>query len=59
MLVRRKDMSPDISDFVSDLWHDKPIVIILAVAGLIVFALLVIDTYRHRKKLKGRQPKKH
>jgi hypothetical protein len=26
---------------------------------LIIFALLVIDTYRHRKKQKGRHPKKH
>ena len=52
-------MSPDTSNFISDLWRYNPIVIILAVAGLIVFALLVIDTYRHRKKLKGRQPKKH
>ena len=52
-------MSPDITDFVSDVWHNRPIVIILAVAGFIIFVLLVIDTYRHRKKEKGRQPKKH
>ena len=52
-------MSPDISDFVSNIWHYKPIVIVLAVAGFIVFIVLVIDTYRHRKKQKGRQPKKH
>jgi hypothetical protein len=52
-------MSPDISDFVSGVWRDQPIVIVLAVAGFIIFVPLVIDTYRHRKKQKGRQPKKH
>jgi hypothetical protein len=52
-------MSPDISGFISDVWRYKPIVIILGVAGFIVFVLLVIDTHRHRKKQKGRQPKKH
>ena len=52
-------MSPDITNFVSDVWRYKPIIIILIVAGFIVFVLLVIDTYRHRKKQKGRHPKKH
>ena len=52
-------MSPDISDFVGNVWRYKPIVIIVAVGGFIIFALLVIDTYRHRKKQKGRHPKKH
>ena len=52
-------MSPDISDFVGEVWRNKPIVIILVVAGFIVFVLLMIDTYCHRKKQKGRQPKKH
>jgi len=52
-------MKPDISDFVSNVWRFKPIVIFVAVGGLIIFALLVIDTYRHRKKQKDRHPKKH
>jgi hypothetical protein len=52
-------MSPDVSDFVGEVWRGKPIVIILAVAGFIIFVLLVIDTHRHRKKQKGRQPKQH
>jgi heme/copper-type cytochrome/quinol oxidase subunit 2 len=53
------NMSPDNSNFASDLWRYKPIIIILAAAGFIVFVLLVIDTYRHRQKQKGREPKKH
>jgi hypothetical protein len=47
-------VNPDFSDFVSDAWRYKPIVIILVVAGFVVFVLLVIDTYRHRKKWKER-----
>jgi len=52
-------MSPDISDFVSDVWRYKPIIVVLAVAGFIIFVLLVIDTDRQRKRQKGRQPKQH
>jgi len=52
-------MGPDISDFLSEVWHYKPIVIVVGVGGLIIFTLLVIDTYRHRKKQKGRHPKQH
>ena len=52
-------MIADISDFVSDLWHNRPIVIVVVIGGAIVFLLLVIDTYRHRKKQKGRHPRQH
>jgi len=52
-------MDPDLSSFVSDLWRYKPFIIILFAVGLIIFVLLVVDTYRHRKKQKGRHPKKH
>lgn len=52
-------MGQDVSDFVSNVWRYKPSITILAVGGLIIFALLVIDTYRHRKKMKGRHPRKH
>ena len=52
-------MYSDLSDFISEIWRTKPIIIILAVAGFIIFVPLVIDTYRHRKKQKDRQPKKH
>jgi hypothetical protein len=43
-------MNPDFSDFTSKAWRYQPIV----VTGLVVFVLLVIDTYRHRKKRKDR-----
>ena len=52
-------MDSDFSNFVSEVWRYKPLVIILFAAGLIVFTLLVIDTYRHRKKQKRRHLKKH
>jgi uncharacterized membrane protein YsdA (DUF1294 family) len=52
-------MSSDLSDFISEVWRSKPIIVILAVVNFIIFVLLVIDTHRHRKKQKGRQPKKH
>ena len=52
-------MNSDLSDFISDVWRTKPIVIIVAIVGFIIFVLLVIDTYRHRKKQKSREPKKH
>ena len=52
-------MDSDFSSFVSNVWRYKPFIIILFAASLIVFALLVVDTYRHRKKQKGRHPKKH
>jgi len=43
-------MDSDLSKFIGDIWHFKPIIIVLAVGGLIIFSLLVIDTHRHRKK---------
>jgi hypothetical protein len=52
-------MDSGFSSFVSNVWQYNPFIIILIAAGLIIFALLVVDTYRHRKKLKGRHPKKH
>ena len=52
-------MIADISEFVSGIWQNKPAVIIVAVGGVIIFALLVIDTHRHRKKKKGRHSKLH
>jgi hypothetical protein len=47
-------MNSDFSDFVGKAWRYQPIVVILVVAGFLVFVLLVIDTYRHRKKRKDR-----
>jgi len=52
-------MNEALANFLSDLWHEKPILIVLPVIGLIIFVPLVIDTYRHRKKQKRRHPRKH
>jgi cell division protein FtsL len=53
-------MESDISQFIGEIWRYKPIIIILLVAGLIVFILSVIDTHRHRKKIhKKRHRTKH
>ncbi|HTX22051.1 MAG TPA: hypothetical protein VMD27_09390 [Candidatus Aquilonibacter sp.] len=57
--VNSRKVSSDITDFVSEVWHDKPIIVILAIGAFIIFVLLVINTYRHRKKEKKRHPKKH
>ena len=45
-------MDSDLSQFIGDVWRYKPIVVILLVAGLIIFVCSVIDTHRHRKKIK-------
>jgi hypothetical protein len=47
-------MKGDFADFMRDIWHDKPWVIVLLVGGAILFVLFVFDTRRHRKKLKKR-----
>ena len=52
-------MSPDITNFVSNVWRYKPMVIIVGIIGFIIFILLVIDAHRHRKKQKGRHHRKH
>jgi len=44
----------DSSNFLTEIWRDKPIVVVLVIGGLILFILLVMDAYRHRKKQKGR-----
>jgi hypothetical protein len=43
-------MDSDASTFISAVWQYKPVIIVLAVGGLIIFFLSVIDTHRHRKK---------
>jgi hypothetical protein len=52
-------MDSDLSTFVTEIWQHQPIIIVLLIAGFVIFVLLVIDTYRHRKKLKGRQKRLH
>ena len=47
-------MYPAFLDFIRQLWQERPQVIVLLVGGLLIFVLLVIDTFRHRKKLKER-----
>jgi hypothetical protein len=43
-------MDSDVSKFIGDIWQYKPIIFILAIGGVIIFFLVVIDTHRHRKK---------
>jgi hypothetical protein len=43
-------MDSDVSRFVGEIWQYKPIIIVLAIGGGIIFLLAVIDTHRHRKK---------
>lgn len=52
-------MNSDSSSFVSEIWRDKPIVIALAIGGMILFILVIIDTYRHRKQRKDRHKRLH
>jgi len=52
-------MNSDSSSFVSEIWRDKPVIIALVIGGMILFILLVIDTYRHRKKRKDRHKRLH
>ena len=48
-------MDSDFLQFISDLWRYKPIIIVLLVGGFILFILSVIDTHRHRKKIRKRR----
>lgn len=43
-------MDSDVSTFVGEIWKYKPLIIVLAIGGLVIFCLSVIDTHRHRKK---------
>ena len=43
-------MDSNLSQFISEIWRYKPIIIVLLVGGIIIFVLSVIDTHRHRKK---------
>jgi hypothetical protein len=52
-------MNSDLSNFLSELWRYKPIIIVLAIGGMILFVLLVVDTYRHRKRRKDRHKRLH
>lgn len=52
-------MNSDSSSFLPELWRYKPIIIVLAIGGVILFVLLVIDAYRHRKRRKDRHKRLH
>jgi hypothetical protein len=52
------DFYSDFCALVSELWQHRPILIVLVVGGFIVFVLVVIDAYRHRKRQKGRHTKR-
>ena len=49
-------MSDDFYEFVSNVWERKPAILILFAGGFAVFVLLVIGTYRHRRKTKKNRP---
>jgi len=53
------DFLSDLRDLVSLIWQYQPILIVLVIGGVILFALTVIDTHRHRKKQKGRHKRMH
>ncbi|MGA2245444.1 MAG: hypothetical protein ABSH48_10625 [Verrucomicrobiota bacterium] len=49
----------DFRAFVSLLWQYRPVLIVLACLGAVIFILLCIDTHKHRKKQKGRHKRLH
>ena len=49
-------MDSDLSKFIELLWRYKPMLIILVVAGILIFMFCVIDTYRHRKTIRKKRP---
>jgi hypothetical protein len=54
-------MDSNLSQFISDIWRYKPVIIIVLIGGVIIFILSVVDTHRHRKKnqKKRHRPKDH
>jgi hypothetical protein len=49
----------DFRAFVSLIWQYRPILVVLILGGAIIFALVVIDAHRHRKKRKSRHKRLH
>ena len=47
-------MNDDFYQFVSSLWENRPVIIVLFSGGLALFLLSVINTFRHRRRLKRR-----
>ena len=53
------DFFSDFRDLVAEVWQHRPILVAVVAGGVIIFILVVIDTYRHRKKQKGRHKRLH
>jgi hypothetical protein len=49
----------DFTSLVREIWQHHPMIIVVLIGVVVLFALVVIDSYRHRKKQKARHPKKH
>ena len=49
-------MSEDFYEFVSKLWENKPVIVVLFVGGFALFLLSVINTFRHRRRVKRLRP---
>ena len=54
-----REMNTDVSSFLENIWRYKPVMIVLLVAGFIIFTFLVVDAYRYKKKQKKRDGKRH
>ncbi len=52
------DFFSDMREMASEIWQHEPILIIVLAGGFIIFVLVVIDAYRHRKKQKARHKKR-
>ena len=52
------DFFSDFRDLLSEVWQHYPILLIVVGGGFVIFILVVIDTHRHRKTLKGRHKKR-
>jgi hypothetical protein len=52
------DTFSDFRELVSEVWQYRPVLIVLLIGGFIIFIMVVIDTYRHRKQRKGRHKKR-
>jgi len=48
-------MDSNLSQFISEIWRYRPIIIVLLVGGFVIFVLSVIDTHRHRKQIHKRR----
>jgi hypothetical protein len=52
------DFFSDLRDMLSVVWQYQPLLVVGLAGGFVVFVLVVIDTYRHRKKQKARHKKR-